>query len=178
MADIITPISKIYDIFDSKVTDDMYMEMTQEETQREMDGLLEQAINFFEFPRTNLSNAIENVEIIREDGSTATQIGGFSVSLTREEANILATYMLVSWLTQQIAIVDNTRLKYTGVDFKLSSQANHLAKLNTLKKEYEREGFHLQRLYGRRRINDKGLIVSTMGDLMEASLGAKDDYAD
>ena len=32
-------------------------------------------------------------------------------------------------------------------DFSFTSQANHLAKLLNLKKDYEREGFHLQRLY-------------------------------
>jgi hypothetical protein len=40
-------------------------------------------------------------------------------------------------------------------------------KLIQLKKEYEREGFHLQRLYKRRKIVD-GKYVSTMNQIMEA----------
>jgi hypothetical protein len=41
-------------------------------------------------------------------------------------------------------------MKYSGTDFKFTSQANHMQKLLQLKKDYEREGFHLQRLYKRR----------------------------
>ena len=38
-----------------------------------------------------------------------------------------------------------------------------------LKQDYEREGFHLQRLYGRRKINEKGQVRSTFGDIMSSS---------
>jgi hypothetical protein len=41
-----------------------------------------------------------------------------------------------------------------------------MQKLVTLKKEYEREGFHLQRLYKRRKIDKKGIIRSTFGSIM------------
>jgi len=59
--------------------------------------------------------------------------------------------MIVEWLSQQLASVENTRMKYSGSDFKFTSQANHMQKLLQLKKDYEREGFHLQRLYKRRK---------------------------
>ena len=42
-------------------------------------------------------------------------------------------------------------MKYSGSDFKFTSQANHMAKILSIKKDYEREGFHLQRLYKRRK---------------------------
>ena len=35
-------------------------------------------------------------------------------------------------------------------------------------KEYERKGFHLQRLYKRRKIDKDGRIKSTLGIIMEA----------
>ena len=38
-----------------------------------------------------------------------------------------------------------------------------------MKKDYEREGFHLQRLYKRRKVDKKGNIVSTFGEIMENS---------
>ena len=60
-------------------------------------------------------------------------------------------------------------MKYSGTDFKFTSQANHMAKIQTLKKDYEREGFHLQRLYKRRKVDKKGNIVSTFGEIMESS---------
>lgn len=51
--------------------------------------------------------------------------------------------------------------------FKFTSQANHLAKLLTIKKDYEREGFHLQRLYKRRLADENGIMRSTIHTIME-----------
>ena len=60
-------------------------------------------------------------------------------------------------------------MKYTGSDFKMTSQANHMAKILSIQKDYERKGFHLQRLYKRRKVDDNGNIVSTFGSIMEKS---------
>ena len=60
-------------------------------------------------------------------------------------------------------------MKYSGSDFKFTSQANHMSKLLTLKKDYEREGFHLQRLYKRRLKDNDGIMRSTFGSIMEQS---------
>ena len=38
----------------------------------------------------------------------------------------------------------------------MTSQANHLAKLQSLLGECQRQSFHMQRLYKRRRLDDKG----------------------
>lgn len=40
-------------------------------------------------------------------------------------------------------------------------------KLLQVKKDYEREGFHLQRLYKRRKKDKNGIMKSTMGELMK-----------
>ena len=45
-----------------------------------------------------------------------------------------------------------------------------MAKLQNLKKEYERMGFHLQRLYKRRLADDEGIMRSTFGNIMKSSL--------
>ena len=58
-------------------------------------------------------------------------------------------------------------MKYSGSDFKFTSQANHIHKLNDLQKEYERKGFHLQRLYKRRKADKNGIMRSTFGSIME-----------
>ena len=58
-------------------------------------------------------------------------------------------------------------MKYSGSDFKFTSQANHMQKLLQLKKDYEREGFHLQRLYKRREQDKDGVYRSTFGKIME-----------
>jgi hypothetical protein len=91
----------------------------------------------------------------------------YNISLTTEEQNIIATYMIVGWLSQQLASVENTRMKYSGSDFKFTSQANHMAKLQAMKKDYERRGFHLQRLYKRRKADENGIMRSTFGSIMD-----------
>lgn len=150
-----TKFSEVYNLFLTKVTDDMYMELTIEDTKKLLQDLLIASIFKFEFPRVDLT---EYKEI---DGEMS-----FVADVSVEEQNILATYMVVEWIGQQLASVEMTRLKYSGSDFKFTSQANHLQKLLTLKQDYEREGFHLQRLYKRRRKNDKGIMESTFGDIM------------
>ena len=75
--------------------------------------------------------------------------------------------MIVEWLSQQLASIENTRMKYSGSDFKFTSQANHMQKLLQIKKDYEREGFHLQRLYKRRIQDRRGVMRSTFGVIMQ-----------
>ena len=173
-----TDFSLVYDSFLSKITDDMYMQLNQLDTYRMLEQLLLSAIEKFEFPRIDLTdyeiteiadariyNGVESnyvdVEAIIYEG------GYFNNKLTHEEINVLAVYMVVQWLSQQLASVENTRMKYSGSDFKFTSQANHMQKLLQLKKDYEREGFHLQRLYKRRIPDTKGVMRSTFGKIMQ-----------
>ena len=58
-------------------------------------------------------------------------------------------------------------MKYSGSDYKFTSQANHLQKVLQLKKDYEREGFHLQRLYKRRAPDKDGILRSTFDIVMK-----------
>ena len=156
----------------------MYLELTELDTFRMLEQLLLSAIEKFEFPRINLWNyeLFEISEITTYNGvesnyqdSEATIYGGgyFNNLLTHEEVNILAVYMIVEWLSQQLASIENTRMKYSGSDFKFTSQANHMTKILQLKKDYEREGFHLQRLYKRRIPDARGVMRSTFGKIMQ-----------
>lgn len=160
-----TSFSLVYDSFLSKITDDMYLELTELDTFRMLEQLLLSAIEKFEFPRIDLTDytllEISNNE--EEDDTIKYEGGYFNNQLTHEEINILAVYMIVEWLSQQLASVENTRMKYSGSDFKFTSQANHMQKLLQLKKDYEREGFHLQRLYKRRAPDKNGIMRSTFG---------------
>lgn len=177
MAQTTTPFSTIYDSFLSKVTDDMYMEMTELDTFRLLEELLISALPKFEFPRVDIMNY--DLSCITDETTYSgfeseyepvkafiLPNGCFNVSLNLEEINIISTYMIVEWLGQQLASVENTRMKYSGSDFKFTSQANHMHKLLQLKKDYEREGFHLQRLYKRRLADDKGIMRSTFNTIM------------
>ena len=92
--------------------------------------------------------------------------GKFFEELNTEEIDILATYMIVEWIGQQLASVNVTRMQYSGDDFKFTSQANHMSKLIALKEKYTQEGFHKQRLYKRRNSDGK----STFADIMASSV--------
>lgn len=176
-----TPFSIIYDNFLSKISDDMFMELTELDTYRMLEELLMNAIQKFEFPRFDITNYEEDyiedegiycgVDSDNLDAKIIYHGGGhFNEVLTQEEINVLSTYMIVEWLGQQLASVENTRMKYSGSDFKFTSQANHMNKIQAMKSEYEREGFHLQRLYKRRkRDEDSGIMKSTFGSIMEES---------
>lgn len=170
-----TSFSKVYNSFLSKITDDMYLQLTEEDTKALLRELLLSAIPKFEFPRValdyqyvneNLCSSCVNYQTCRQ-ASQEDQGWIFIYPLEQEEINILATYMIVEWLGQQLATIENTRMKYSGADFKFTSQANHMQKILQMKKDYEREGFHLQRLYKRRIRDEHGIFRSTMPTIMD-----------
>lgn len=51
-----------------------------------------------------------------------------------------------------------------------------MAKLQNLKAEYEREGFHMQRLYSRRKTDKDGKYYSTFGELRENVPAGRSTY--
>lgn len=173
-----TKFALIYESFLSKITDDMYLELNEIDTYRMLEQLLLSAVQKFEFPRVDLTDYdIEQISAVHQyEGVDSNYIlveailydeGCFNATLTHEQINIIATYMIVEWLGQQLANIENTRMKYSGSDFKFTSQANHMHKILQLKKDYEREGFHLQRLYKRRKKDENGIMRSTFGQLRQ-----------
>mgnify|MGYP003300396952 FL=1 len=77
--------------------------------------------------------------------------------------------MKQGWVQRQVTSIENTRMKYSGTDFKFTSQANHLSKLLSLLKECQRQSHHMQRLYKRRRFDDAGRYESNWSVLREVS---------
>ena len=61
-----TLFSAIYDRFLGKITDDMYMELTPQDTIKDMQRLLLDAIPGFEFPRKNLYDYEIKTEVMDE----------------------------------------------------------------------------------------------------------------
>ena len=159
-----TPFTQVYNRFLGKITDDMYMELTPEDTVRDLRNLLIDAIPGFEFPRVNLLDytIIEAENALEEESS-------FAADLTSEEVNILAILMMISWTQRQVTSIENTRMKYSSSDFKFTSQANHLAKLLTLLKETQRQSHHMQRLYKRRKTDENGRYESNWSILRDSS---------
>ena len=151
---MVTSFTSVYDRFLGKITDDMYMELTPEDTIKDLRNLLIDAIPGFEFPRKSL-----DYDVI-EGGTGLNDESHFLAELSSEEVNILAILMLNSWLQRQVTTIENIRMKYSGTDFKMTSQANHLGKLLNLQAETQRQSLHMQRLYKRRKIDADGNVSS------------------
>ena len=177
-----TLFASVYNRFLGKITDDMYMELTPRDTVKDLQNLLLDAIPGFEFPRKSLEYTILERPIDKDDsvniqgffiedveGNGYEDASYFTATLSSEEINILAILMMNSWLQRQITTIENIRMKYSGTDFKMTSQANHLAKLLTLLAETQRQSLHMQRLYKRRRVSADGTIVSNWDIFREDS---------
>ena len=110
----------------------------------------------------DIDNAFQ--EIFSEENTSY-----FNADLDDEEINILALIMVEAWVERQLASIEVTRMKYSGTDFKFTSQANHMQKLLSLRTEVRRQAFHMQRLYKRRKTDDDGYIKSNWSVLREVS---------
>ena len=188
-----TPFVDVYNRFLGKITDDMYVELTPQDTIRDLRNMIIDAIPGFEFPRHNLYDYVIETEVKDEDKVLTTDFvlgilwdempadsenavprlmvekSSFAADLTSEEINILAILMMTAWVQRQVTSIENTRMKYSGSDFKMTSQANHLQKLLTLLNECHRQSHHMQRLYKRRKIIDNGEYRSNWSVLREKS---------
>lgn len=191
-----TSFTQVYNRFLTKITDDLYLELTPEDTLRDLRALLVNSLPGFEFPRQFIDSYEIKTDMIAEsevqegvdfvvgvvwheladdetivndesiyydnEGNQIPMVyverSTFTADLTSEEINIIALLMKCGWLQRQITSIENTRMKFSGSDFKMTSQANHLAKLLNLLTECHREVHHMQRLYKRRRVNDDGQI--------------------
>ena len=171
-----TSFTTIYEAFFTRVTDDMYLEMTELDTIRDLQDILLCAIPRFEFPRFNASDyevgyyddggTYQGADSDNKEVPAVQWTGGlFNCGLSDEEINILAVSMMIEWFERQIATTELSREKYSGPDFKFTSQANHMSKLKVMMDERKQESFHLQRLYKRRKISN-GVYKTTMSSLM------------
>ena len=115
MAD--TFFSAVYNRFLGQITDDLYLELTPEDTLRDLQNLLLNAIPGFEFPRKNLYDYTIEVQEVLENALTEEEFvigkvledsndtvlsdtpkvlvdkSHFNCELTPEEINILALLM-------------------------------------------------------------------------------------
>lgn len=193
----------VYERFLGKITDDMYLELTPQDTLRDLRQLLIDSIPGFEFPRKKLDYVLVDEDAPKyivdtiDGGNIDLPLGGdfsqevsgsnididnafqeifsrqntsyFNADLDDEEINILALIMVEAWVERQLASIEVTRMKYSGSDFKFTSQANHMSKLLSLRTEVRRQAFHMQRLYKRRKIDENGYIKSNWSVLREVS---------
>lgn len=180
-----TSFVEVYNRFLGQITDDLYVELTPEDTVKDLRNILIDSLPGFEFPRKNLLDYTVKTEIINEEdvqegdfiigviwGELAeddmmqppqqvmVERSAFAEDLTQEEIMIISKLMMDNWLQRQITSIENTRMKYSGADFKMTSQANHLSKLVTLQDKVKQQAHHFQRLYRRRRLNEDNMYES------------------
>lgn len=77
----VTTFEEMYDFFLAGITDDMFMEMTKEDTEELLEEILLAALPHFEFPRKNIFDLDLNLKT-------------FSDVLTQEEMMIIRQYMI------------------------------------------------------------------------------------
>lgn len=150
-----TQFSKVYDRFFDSITDNMYLEWTEQDTKKDVQNILIASLPGFEFPKKSLEYELFDYNLMAFADDSY-----FYEDLTQEEINIIVNLMLINWLQRQITSIDNTRQKYYGESFKLTSQASHLKSLISLKEDLQKDTRKLQRLYKRRKIDNDGTISS------------------
>lgn len=151
-----TTFQEVYDFFLAGITDDMFMELTREDTLAMLEEILLASLPHFEFPH---HKDFFNLDMVNKK---------FRCVLTVEEKLIIRHYMISEWIGYQLASIENIRQKYSGSDFKFTSQASHIDKLTKLRQHYIDRGFHLQRVYCRRRPGQEvDGYVSTMDFIMQ-----------
>ena len=125
-----TLYSEIDNMFLADIKDDTFLDYTNEDRQEILDGLRIKAITRFKACIKDLTDRTEASGEIE---------GQFNQTLTEEEKLIIATIMRKYWLNDKIYNLELLQQRMTTKDWKLTSQANHLENLVSLKKELDIE---------------------------------------
>ena len=145
-----TPYSKIYEAFLSKILEDEWGNWTQAEMEADLYQIMCAALPYFKFPRVSLEDRDE-VECC------------FNDDLSNEEIQIIANYMKCEWLNRSIMTWENIRPMYAEKDF---SPANLLDKLKQ-SLEYERKNALKVESYYYRSIKGKPYDYTKFGIRVE-----------
>ena len=120
------PYSNIYDLFLDEISDSTFLQFIEVDRDLILNKLLLKSISRFHACKTDLKDRDEVLEKFNSDPSD-------------EEQLILSTIMRYHWLNQKIYNIDLIKQKMTTKDFKLTSQAEHLKNLQSLKKSLNEE---------------------------------------
>ena len=127
-----TPFSKVYAAFLSRILEDEWQQWMLEEAEQDWRQILENAITWFKFPRVSLEHDDD----------------GFVDNLTQAEIQVIADFMKVEWLNRCIMTWENVKPMYEERDF---SQANLLDKLKSLQETQEEKAAKREANYYRSR---------------------------
>ena len=118
-----TPFSVIYDRFMGKISDPDLLNMLQEDIDKLLENYLIAAI--IQFRQCKKSLEVDYVE------------KQFNGKLTMEEIEIYANYMVVEWITPMINNIQSLKPLMVTRDYQSYSQANHLDKMVSLRRDAE-----------------------------------------
>jgi hypothetical protein len=119
-----TQFSEIYNMFLSDVTDDTFLDYTEEDRELILNGLLIKSITRFKSCEKDLSD------------KTVSQ---FNQTLSDEEKLILSTVMRKFWFNDKLYSLQLIQQRMSPKDWKMTSQAEHMLRLTVLKQELEKE---------------------------------------
>lgn len=156
-----TSFFKIYCRFLDMITDDMYLELTLEETLKILDSIFLESLPDFTYPRFLINkydiNAATSDALDAEGNPVIT--GAFYDTLTNEEEDIIAELMLENWLRRQLYNTRIIQMRYSTSDFKQTSQAAHMQRLSAVIGEQRKRIRRKMGLYSRRKLDKDGYIV-------------------
>lgn len=159
-----TTFYEIYCRFLEKVTDDMFLEMDEEETFLTMESMLLDSLGNFRFPRFRLYMYDVNYEVENSEGEVIS-FGAWEDTLTDEEVAILANLMLLEWFRRQLATTRITQMKYSTSDFRMTSQAAHMQRLSVVIEDLRKDISRQQHMYQRRIIGEDGYVKANYDNL-------------
>ena len=127
-----TPFTKVYEAFLSRILEDEWEHWQIEEAMQDWHQIMINALTWFKFPRTSLE--------INEEG--------FINDLSNEEIQIIADFMKCEWLNRCIMTWENVKPLYEERDF---SQANLLDKLESALETERKQAEKRESIYYRSR---------------------------
>lgn len=129
-----TPYSSVYDFFLTKVEDFSFIDpdvyATEQELHDELKKYLRSSVVRFKQCKQNLGD--------KDDVSNQ-----FNLTLTDEEQEILASLMVISYITPKIISTQNMEQRMSDREYKSYSQGKHLQEMINLKKEMQLEVSYL-----------------------------------
>lgn len=116
-----TPFSVIYDRFMGKISDPDILSMFEDDMSQLLENYLISAIVQFRQCKKN-----KDIDFMEKQ---------FNESLTIEEIEIYASYMIVEWLNPMINNIQSLKPLMVTRDYQSYSQANHLEKMIKLRQD-------------------------------------------
>lgn len=125
----VTRISEVYDSFLSKISDYTLLNLTDEEIREDL-------FHYFKTARTKFYRCKSSLATITDE---LTDELVFTEEIHPFEIEVLATLMLVEYITPTLNSSEVIKQSLSDKDFKIYSQASQLRELRLLKRELKAE---------------------------------------